>query len=137
MGYEYPPPCIEKAIGGPLLVFYNNKARVRLWKRMNMAMRKLRKPRNNYKNSKPFYMYVNKLGQPMIAGHVATMDEINDLVQEFRAMDLHTNKEPNKQEVALLDSACDTCAIGGSAWIIEELTGKHIDVIGHTQHSTA
>ena len=81
-----------------------------------------------YADAEPLSMTID--GQP------ATVEAIDRLVQEYQAMDLHT--QPNSHhEVALIDSACDTSAIGGHAWIIDEHTGKQIDVTGHTQHATA
>ena len=49
------------------------------------------------------------------------------------------NQQNNKisYELAILDSGCDTSAIGGSAWIIEEDTGRTINITGHTHIKTA
>jgi len=67
-------------------------------------------------------------------GNPITKNELEDFLTHYQ--DIHHNAEA-KQEFALLDSACDTCAIGGSAWINQEHTGRNVDVTGHTLHKTS
>ena len=46
-----------------------------------------------------------------------------------RKSTLENNTFLQENDIAILDSACDTCAIGGYAWKIEEFTGVRISII--------
>jgi len=80
------------------------------------------------------YNSVHDRGEITLNGNPITRDELEDYLTHYQ--DNHHDAE-RKQEVALLDSACDTCAIGGTAWVIQEHTGRNVDVTGHTLHKTS
>jgi hypothetical protein len=67
-----------------------------------------------------------------------TMEELMEALKEMNIeLPRVCNNITNTQEVTIVDSTCDTCAIGGTAWHIESTTGRTINITGHTDHSTA
>ena len=63
---------------------------------------------------------------------------LNSVSVSDRRASLKINKgDGTESEVALIDSGCDTCAIGGSAWHITEKTGREVNITGHTEDLTS
>ena len=134
----YGKPCVlyYKIPNTHGIKYNKHDVRHRLLRRMYLTQKKGLKHRHKTRFVSQPYLEIANLSEPMLNNHLATLEEIENLVQEFHQLD-NQHAEGSTSEVALIDSACDTCAIGGTAWIIEEHTGKHIEVTGHTQHFTS
>jgi hypothetical protein len=117
-------------------------SRHRLFRCMNMAARKHRNKLS--KHTIPYPAETALEGELYLNGKPITMDQLDEIIDKYQEQDQEHHRIANmnpsvqihKQEVALIDSACDTCAIGGTAWIIDEHTGRLVDICGHTQNST-
>ena len=78
-----------------------------------------RKPRKLPKSRIEFADYVtpSHTGQLLLDGHPVDTRQLQDIIQEFHELDFHHVQE-TKQGLAILDSACDTSAIGDTPGIL-------------------
>jgi len=48
----------------------------------------------------------------------------------------HTDGQDTAYDYAFMDSACDTCGIGGQAWVIDTMTGRKVQIAGYDTTNT-
>ena len=148
-------PIKRKGKKGKPLVFKKKEPKapehafLKLYSRLKQVNRKKNNTLINEKVKS--YVYAVKRSKKPKTINDLTNEEFDGIIREFS--ELHIPQEslntPERQlmqnrtypdigdtDVAILDSGCDTCAIGGKSWIIEERTGNTICITGHTENTT-